>query len=64
MNLIRQGLERGFDVSLYSSLEFNHSQMSQILEGLKSNVDVSIYTDPNFTWLQMRQIRTRFRKWH
>ena len=53
--LIREGLKKNLDVSIYAKIDFNSSQMMFILDSLEKNEDVSKYTDPKFTAEQMEQ---------
>lgn len=62
MQLIRQGLEDGFDVSWYAKSEFDNWKMFQIFLGLDNGLDVSIYAKPEYSWEQMREIRERLEK--
>lgn len=57
LDAIRQGLERGFDVSIYDDKRFDHEQMYEILTGLKYNIDVSIYADLKYSFMLMKYIR-------
>ena len=44
LDAIRQGLERGFDVSIYDDKRFDHEQMYEILTGLKHKSTCEIRT--------------------
>lgn len=59
MYLIKRGLLKNLDVSIYAKPEFNSWQMDEILSGLENGVDVSVYANPELTWEQMRDIRWR-----
>ena len=48
--IIKEGLNKNLDVSIYANPEFNEYQMKEIKKGLENNVDVSIYANPNFNW--------------
>ena len=50
LDVIRDGLEKGFDVSIYDDKRFDHQQMYEILIGLKRNLDVSLYTDAKYSF--------------
>ena len=54
---IREGLEKGIDVSVYADPKYGVAQMGEIRKGLESGVDVSVYADPEYNWWQMNQIR-------
>lgn len=58
LEIIIDGLEKGYDVSVYAKPEFNASQMIEIYLGLGRNVDVTLYANPNFTAEQMQGLRT------
>ncbi len=53
---IREGLEKGLDVSLYSNLEFG---WPQIRLGLEKGLDVSVYAKPECSTKQMIEIREK-----
>ena len=53
--LIREGLKKNLDVSIYAKIDFNSSQMIFLLNSLEKNEDVSKYADPKFTAEQMEQ---------
>ena len=57
MWLIRRGLEKNVDVSIYANLNYEENQMLQILYGLEKNLDVSCYAKPEYTWQKMERIR-------
>lgn len=57
MNVIKAGLNRGLDVSIYADPKFNEWHMYAILEGLEQGIDPSIYANPEFSYPQMREIR-------
>ena len=54
---IRYGLEKGIDVSLYATNEFDYLQMEQIRYGLLNGLEVSCYLNPNIDWEEMKRIR-------
>ena len=60
--LIRSGLEKGLDVSIYAKKEFDDFQMREIRLGLIDNLDVSIYAKSKFTWAEMEKIREKLLK--
>lgn len=59
---IREGLEKGLNVSIYAKPEFDDIQMSIIRHGLSDKIDISIYAKPEFNWEQMEQIYIGLRK--
>lgn len=56
LEIIREGLESGVDVSIYADPKFNRGQMNEIRQGLEDGLDVSIYAHPEFDWEQMYEI--------
>jgi len=63
MEKIRDGLEKGLDVSVYADpKKFGSMEMGQILQGLEDGVDVSVYADPKYDWEQMWEIREGLEK--
>ncbi|MEH2941845.1 FapA family protein [Lachnospiraceae bacterium KK002] len=54
---IRQGLEKGLDVSWYTSVNYDWFQMEEIKKGLERGLDVSVYARPEISYDRMRQIR-------
>lgn len=62
LNLIKYGLENGFDISWYADPEFNSGQALEIYYGLKEGLDVSWYADPKFNNGQMANIRAGLEK--
>ncbi len=54
---IRQGLEKGVDVSKYAHVEYDWFQMEEIRRGLEAKLDVSLYAKPDIPFEKMRQIR-------
>ncbi len=57
MEEIRQGLEKGLDVSWYTSVNYDWFQMEEIKKGLERGLDVSSYAKPEISYDRMRQIR-------
>lgn len=57
MEEIRQGLEKGLDVSWYTSVNYDWFQMEEIKKGLEHGLDVSVYAKPEISYDRMRQIR-------
>lgn len=57
MEEIRQGLEKGLDVSWYTSVNYDWFQMEEIKKGLERGLDVSVYAKPEISYDRMRQIR-------
>ena len=51
--IIKVGLYRNIDVSIYAKLEYTGKQMYEIMEGLVANLDVSWYANPLFNVEQM-----------
>ena len=56
LDVIRQGLERGFDVSIYDDKRFDHLQMYEIFTGLKRNLDVSLFANVKYSFTLMGYI--------
>ncbi|MCI9004655.1 MAG: DUF342 domain-containing protein [Lachnospiraceae bacterium] len=54
---IRQGVEKGLDVSWYTSVKYDWFQMEEIKKGLERGLDVSVYAREELTYDRMRQIR-------
>ena len=54
---IRQGIEKGLDVSWYTSVKYDWFQMEEIKKGLERGLDVSVYARPDIAYDRMRQIR-------
>lgn len=54
---IRQGIEKGLDVSWYTSVKYDWFQMEEIKKGLERGLDVSVYADEEISYDRMRQIR-------
>lgn len=54
---IRQGIEKGLDVSWYTSVKYDWFQMEEIKKGLERGLDVSVYGRPDISYDRMRQIR-------
>jgi len=50
---IRDGLEKGLDISWYANLGYNWEQMDEIRKGLEANLDVSVYAKKDFNSIQM-----------
>ena len=48
MHLIRAGLEKGIDASIYLDAGFTEGQLSEILDGAAEGFDVSIYANPKY----------------
>lgn len=57
MEEIRQGLEKGLDVSWYTSVKYDWFQMEEIKKGLEWGLNVSVYAKPEISYDRMRQIR-------
>ncbi len=57
MEEIRQGLEKGLDVSWYTSVDYDWFQMEEIKKGLERGLAVSVYARPEISYDRMRQIR-------
>lgn len=57
MEEIRQGLEKGLDVSWYTSVNYDWFQMEEIKKGLEWGLDVAVYAKPEISYDRMRQIR-------
>lgn len=57
MEEIRQGLEKGLDVSWYTSVNYDWFQMEEIKKGLERGLDVSSYAKSEISYDRMRQIR-------
>ncbi len=57
MEEIRQGIEKGLDVSWYTSVNYDWFQMEEIKKGLERGLDVSVYARPEISYDRMRQIR-------
>ncbi|MCI8484549.1 MAG: DUF342 domain-containing protein [Lachnospiraceae bacterium] len=57
MEEIRQGLEKGLDVSWYTSVNYDWFQMDEIKKGLERGLDVAVYAKPEISYDRMRQIR-------
>jgi hypothetical protein len=53
---LREGFEKGLDISYYTDPDFEHEQMREIRLGLEKGLDVSLYAKPAFDLFQMRQI--------
>ena len=53
---LREGFEKGLDVSYYADPDFEHTQMKVIREGLEKCLDVSVYAKLKFDLFQMRQL--------
>lgn len=53
---LREGFEKGLDVSYYADPDFEHTQMKVIREGLEKGLDVSVYAKLKFDLFQMRQL--------
>lgn len=53
---LREGFEKGLDVSYHADPDFEHDQMKVIREGLEKGLDVSLYAKSAFDLFQMRQI--------
>ncbi len=62
MEAIRQGLEKGLDVSWYTSVNYDWFQMEEIKRGLEWGLDVSVYAKPQISYDRMRQIRKALRE--
>ncbi len=54
---IRQGIEKGLDVSWYTFVKYDWFQMEEIKKGLERGLDVSVYAKPEISYDRMRQIR-------
>ncbi|MCI9447017.1 MAG: DUF342 domain-containing protein [Lachnospiraceae bacterium] len=54
---IRQGIEKGLDVSWYTSVKYDWFQMEEIKKGLERGLDVSVYAKQDISYDRMRQIR-------
>ena len=52
---IRTALEKGLDVSLYATPEFDWLQMAEIRFGLEKGLDVSIYLNPGIDYEEMEK---------
>lgn len=57
LDVIREGLEKGLDVSLYTKPVFDLFQMRQIEYGLESGVNVEVYANSKYTSYHMKVIR-------
>ena len=55
MEEIRQGLEKGLDVSWYTSVDYDWFQMEEIKKGLERGLAVSVYARPEISYDRMRQ---------
>lgn len=53
---LREGFEKGLDVSYYADPDFEHTQMKVIREGLEKGLGVSVYAKLKFDLFQMRQL--------
>ncbi len=62
MEAIRQGLEKGLDVSWYTSVNYDWFQMEEIKKGLEWGLDVSVYAKAEISYDRMRQIRKALRE--
>ena len=47
MELIKVGLEEGFDVSVYATEDFNEKQMEAILSCLRENLNLKLSSNEN-----------------
>lgn len=56
LNVIKKGLDKNLNVSVYAKPEFNCLQMKLILHGLEDGLDVSTYAKPLLTIKEMRYI--------
>ena len=59
MELIKWGLKKNFDVSIYAKKEFDWEQMEQIVKGLEEGLDVSQYANSKFSKRKMEEIRLK-----
>ena len=57
MEVIKDGIDKGLDVSIYAKHDYNWRQMQEIRKGLEKGLDVSVYAKPEFDDWQMREIR-------
>lgn len=57
IQIIRIGIRKGVDVSIYAKKCFSGTQMMNIYLGLKDGLDVSSYADPNKSIVEMEVIR-------
>ena len=53
--VIKEGLKKNLDVSIYAKLDFNEDQMKFIMYSLEKNEDVSKYAKSEFSVEQMKQ---------
>ena len=53
--VIKEGLKKNLDVSIYAKLDFNEDQMKFIMYALEKNEDVSKYAKSEFSAEQMKQ---------
>lgn len=54
LDVIRKGLEKGFDVSIYDDIRFDYRQMNEIFIGLTRNLDVSVYANAKYSSVVMK----------
>ena len=53
---LKEGFEKGLDISYYTDPDFEYEQMREIRLGLEKGLDVSLYAKSVFDLFQMRQI--------
>lgn len=56
LEIIRELLEKGLDITPLLNPEFNEHQLSVIGYGVEKGIDVTVYADPKYNWSNMWSI--------
>lgn len=62
LSTIKNGINKGLDVSIYAKPEYNWEQMYEIYKGLINGLDVTSYADPKIPYMKMAEIRINMLK--